>query len=534
MSQSSAVLSYHIPRLSIVCLSVALLAASSSLWACPFCNVTSSTISEELEEAELSILARISEPAKPIDPYASPDDIGPSSGTAKFEVVEFLHGAEKYPDLKELRVVYFGQYDPNQLFLINGVDVGLPPADSTQVADWMTPLPLSERGVEYVKKLETLPKKGADRLAFFQEYFEDEDPLLATDAYDEFARAAYSEVIALSDRMDREQLLEWISDAEVGPTHRRLYLTMLGVCGHKDDADQLESMIKYNFQQMEPALNALVSVMEVHGSSLGAPLASELVRADVRRQQQCLDALIAAYLKLKGPSGLPLINEQFLANPDVEYTQIYATIMALRFHGEETDVIPREDLLKSIRLVLDNPEAADLILPDLTRWEDWEVLDRLVKMYKEADKDSWIRDPVVSYVVVASEQPGDVGERAAKALAEFEEIDPQGVKRAKSYLSFGMFARGFTDNQGVASRPEPAEGASADAASQDSDNIRQVADQSSPPENAALAVPSNFALIGAPLVACLVLMGVYTLLLRSGDVRAHSEDKPAADDGANI
>ena len=36
-------------------------------------------------------------------------------------------------------------------------------------------------------------QSGADRLAFFQEYLEHEDPLLAQDAYDEFARAPYAD-----------------------------------------------------------------------------------------------------------------------------------------------------------------------------------------------------------------------------------------------------------------------------------------------------------------------------------------------------
>ena len=500
----------------------------TALWACPFCTVTSQTISEELDSAVVAVIARVSETAKPFDPSVSPDQLSPDSGTAKFEVLEILRGADKHPELKELRVVFFGEDDPNKVYLISGIDAGIPPADATQVADWTTPLPLTPRGVEYVKKLETLPKKGADRLAFFQEYFEDEEPLLAQDAYDEFARSPYADVIALKDRMDREQLLAWVADAEVGPTRRRLYLTMLGICGRPEDTDQLETMIKYNFQQTEPALSALVSVMGVQGTSLGAPLAAELVRADVRRQQQCLDALIAAYLKLKGPAGLPLINEQFLANPDAEYTHVYATIMALRFHGEETDVLPREDLLNSMRLVLDNPEAADLILPDLTRWEDWEMLDRLVEMFKEADEDSWIRDPVISYVLVASEQPGDVGNRATKALEELEEIDPKGVKRARTYASFGMFARSFTDNNSKnnSSARQPVDGKSnsmTDSAVAASD---EKALTTLGTEESLMTVPSKLTLIGAPLIACLVLMGIYTLLLRSGDVRTQTENKP--------
>ena len=96
-------------------------------------------------------------------------------------------------------------------------------------------MPLSERAVEYVDKLQALPEAGAERLAFFQEHLEDEDPLLAQDSYDEFARAPYADVIALGPQMKRERLLEWINDPTVGPSGRRLYLTMLGICGKPED-----------------------------------------------------------------------------------------------------------------------------------------------------------------------------------------------------------------------------------------------------------------------------------------------------------
>ena len=506
------------------------------LSACPFCSVTSQTLSEELESAEVAVIARLSKPAPPYDPSTPPDEIGPDIGMATFEVVEILRGADKYPDLSELRVVFFGENVPEKLYLINGIDAGIPVADSTQVADWTTPLPLSERGRQYVKQLETLPKKGAERLAFFQKHFEDDDPLLAQDAYDEFARAPYQEVIDLGPQMDRPQLLEWIGNVEIGPTRRRLYLTMLGVCGKVEDADQLEAMIKYDFHQIEPALNTMVSVLGLHGSQLGAPLAAELVRADVRRQQQCLDALIAAYLKLKGPEGLGLINERFLANPDAEYTDVYSTIMALRFHGEETDVLPREDLLNSMRLVLDKPDSADLVMTDLTRWEDWEVLDRLVQMFMDSDEDSWLRSPVISYVLEAARQPGDVGERATAALAEIEKIDPQGVKRAQSF-SFSAFANAFTNNPRTAEKSDTGGAVSEDVTSADAQDgpagdstavaTAENSDLMATASGDGLSAPSRFTLIGGPVAACLLLMGVYALLLRSGDIRTHGGDHPS-------
>src|SRR5690606_14213106 len=139
--------------------------------------------------------------------------------------------------------------------------------------------------------------------------------------------------------------------------------------------------------------------------------------------------------------GLELINKKFLGNPTVEYKHLHSAIMALRFHGEETDVLPREMLLDSMRLALDHREFADQVIPDLTRWEDWDVMPRLVTMFKESPADDWIRQPVASYVLVAAEQPGEVGEQARDVIAELEELDAPTVERARSLSAFSFLAK---------------------------------------------------------------------------------------------
>ena len=410
-----------------------LLSGSSAGWACPFCTTPQQTLSEEMAASDAAVIAVLEEAIKPPtqeDPFEE-DETGPYKG-AKFKIVEVIRGDFKPGDIIE--TVYFGEDAADKQFLIQGM-LG-------DQLDWGTPLPMSPRGVEYAKQLPQVPKSGPDRLRFFMNYLEDSDPLLAQDGYDEFARAPYEDLINIKDSLDRQQLVEWITDSQVGPTRRRLYLTMLGVCGTQEDVGMLEELLTYNYESMKPGLAAMIGLMDLGGSAIGAPLVDELVHADVRVKQQCLDALIAAYLKLKGPDGLALVEERFLKNPQAEYTQQYSAIMALRFHGEESSEIPRERLVESLRLLLDNEEIADQVIPDLTRWEDWEIMDRLVEKFKASDKDGWIRQPVVSYLLTAAEQPGAVGEKANAAVAELEEIDPEGVKRARSYLSFGMMPSG--------------------------------------------------------------------------------------------
>jgi hypothetical protein len=223
---------------------------------------------------------------------------------------------------------------------------------------------------------------------------------------------------------------------------------------------------------------------------------------------------------------------------------------------------------------LDNPDFSDQVPIDLSRWKDWSVLDRLVEMYKASDKNAYIRQPVVSYLTVASEEPGDVGTRAQAALVELEKLDPEGVKQARSLAAFGALARaraggpgadatGATAADGAASSLAQAGatdatqgfGASAADAAAEESGTGEIPDPTEFEGNAATTDESERAaepatpqpaanatdlakpkiavepatppvltearrplVIGVPLVAAALLMGVYWVILRFGAV----------------
>jgi hypothetical protein len=192
--------------------------------------------------------------------------------------------------------------------------------------------------------------------------------------------------------------MQWINDPEVPASRRRLYLTMLGVCGRPDDITALEAMIKSTDRQVRTAL----------------------------------DALVACYLILKGPAGMTLVEDLFLKNKDAEYTDTYAAIMAVRFLGQETTAVPKERLLVGLRAMLDRPQLADLVIPDLARWQDWSAMDKLVELFKKADDESsWVKVPVVNYLRACPKPEAKV------YLAELAKLDPERVKRANSFFPFG-------------------------------------------------------------------------------------------------
>lgn len=364
--------------------------------ACPFCSAVAQTFSEEMNTVQVAVIAKLVEQpaaAKPgADPLASAADIVPKT---KFEIVQVIKGPELLGKNKQIEVLYFGQQPKDTKFLILGVE---PPAIS-----WNAPVPLTERAVTYITKLPTVSAQGVERLAFFQDYLEDKDELLARDAYDEFAKAPYSEVRDLKPRMKRDKLLAWINDKNVLASRRRLYLTMLGACGEEQDVAALEELIT----RQEPA---------------GEP-------------KSALDALLACYLTLKGPDGMKLIEDRFLKDEKAEYTDTYSAIMALRFHGQEEHIIPKQRLVEGLRHMLNRPQMADLVIPDLARWQDWESMDKLVQLFKDADdKSSWVRVPVIQFLK-ACPLP-----KAQEQIAALEKVDPEAVKRASFFIPLGAGA----------------------------------------------------------------------------------------------
>ena len=361
--------------------------------ACPFCAAQSQTFTEEFASMHVVTLARLvnGPPTAKEKNVKSPTLPADEVPKAVFEITKVLKGKSLVGDVKRISTLYFGKAKPGQSFLIMGVD---PPKIM-----WTTPLALTGGAEKYLTRLNAIPPEGAARLRFFQAYLEDADEMLARDAYDEFAKAPYDWVTSLKKEMDHAQLIAWIKDEDVPASRRRLYLTMLGVCGTSRDL----------------------------------PLLEELLRSDDRRKKAGLDAMIACYLTLRGPQGMPLVEELFLKNKKAEYADTYAAIMAIRFHGTQSKLIPRKRLLIGLRYMLDRPQLADLVIPDLAKWEDWSQMERLVSLFKDADeKSSWVRVPVINYLR-ACPLP-----QSKDRIKELEKVDPAAVKRARTFFPFGV------------------------------------------------------------------------------------------------
>ncbi|MCG8648726.1 MAG: hypothetical protein MI861_02775 [Pirellulales bacterium] len=385
------------PRATLLPLLLAgLLLPNHFVSACPFCNAVSQTLRQEMEAMDAVVIASSIDGDK---------ERNRETGQMRVKIERVLKGDKFVKAGQEIQAIYYGDVSVGRRFMLSGVD---PPQ-----MQWSC-LPVSERAEDYICKVTELGDDPVERLRFFYEYLQDQESMLARDTYDEFAIAPYDAIKKLGPEMDHDQLIRWISDPEVSSDRRRLYLTMLGICGDQKDL----------------------------------PLLEEMLRSTQKSVRSGLDALVACYLTLAGEQGLPLINELFLNNDKAPYSETHAAIMAIRFHGTEGGVIPRSALVESLHHVLKRRDLADLVIPDLARWNDWSQIEQLSDLFVNADPDNnWVRVPVVNYLR-ACPLP-----EAKEALKKLEEIDPESVRRANSFFSIPVPARDTGSSSSAVSSP---------------------------------------------------------------------------------
>jgi hypothetical protein len=154
--------------------------------------------------------------------------------------------------------------------------------------------------------------------------------------------------------------------------------------------------------------------------------------------------VMAGYLLLTREKGLDVLDSAKLINTEVPFSETYAAMQALRFMWTYGDgAISKERLRQSMRLLLDRPELADLVIADLARWKDWSVQGRLMEVYDEEGYDiPSTRRAIVRYLLACTKDvpKGDNAEipesakQAQKHLETLRERDPKTVTDAERFF----------------------------------------------------------------------------------------------------
>lgn len=371
--------------------------------ACEFCGPPTLTLSEQLDQADAVVLVKWVSTVK-----AQPKDekAGTPAQLAKttYQIEEIVkNSGDTLKKGAEITIPDYHTGKPGDLAMLFGLQA--------TTLEWGLPIEVTKASFNYVKEAPGPKVPLEKRLEFYLDYLEFPDDLVANDAFGEFANAPFVDIRKLKDKFPRERVRTWVNNPKTAVTRLGLYGLMLGLCGTEDDAKLMKDRITESTEDFR----------------LG------------------IDGIMAGYLLLKGEEALKVLEDTKLkAGVKVPFSETYAAMQAVRFAWNYSETIEKDRLKQSMRLLLDRPEVADLVIADLARWKDWSVQDRLMKLYEEKDYDiPSIKRAIVRYMLVCSkdtandkeENPKEEHARLAKKhLGTLREKDPETVKQTERFF----------------------------------------------------------------------------------------------------
>ncbi len=371
-------------------LALAMLAASCSapVQACPLCGPPSLTLCEQFAQADAVVLVKW---------VGGEEATKTSAGTTKYEVVKVERDTLKATE--KGKTIVYPRHRPGKtgeiclLFGTRGPTV-----------EW-TPLDITQAGFDYLSQAPEPSLPTAARLKYFVKFFQHADPLVAADAYVEFANAPYKDILAIIPELPREKLREWLTSKETPSTRIGLYGMLLGLCGKPEDASIMESRIFVNDGEFR----------------LGT------------------DGIMAGYLILTREKGLEKLVEIKFKAKKAAFSDVYSAMQAIGFmwtYGEGR--IAHEQLKAAMRVLLDRADMADIVIANLARWKDWEIRDKLMEIYGQGDHNvPSTKRAIIRYMFAATRDVPKApklptGQSAGQTSETVSE--PEHVKAAKRHL----------------------------------------------------------------------------------------------------
>jgi hypothetical protein len=406
----------RIARNAAVCLFATLaltLASVQPAVACPFCSAPSLTLSEQLAQSDAVVLVKWVEGKM---------SKGQVAGSTTYTIESVLKGPEELLNKgDEIALARYRVGKKGDQFILMG--------SRGTVIEWGSPLEVTKTSYRYLANAPGPKEPQKQRLAYYLNYLEFPDQLVSNDAFAEFANADYKDITGLADVMPRERIRKWVGSADTSVTRLGFYGLLLGLCGDKEDAALMRNLI------IEPSDDFRLGIDGVMSGYL--LLAGEAALDEIDRTKLKTKILL-------DKEGQPLLDKEGNTTP-LPFSETYAAMQALRFIQRfAPKVIKQERLKQSMRILLDRPELADLVIADLARWKDWAVQDKLMAMYGADEYDvPSIKRAIIRYMLVStkdvpddatsSSEPSHVA-AGTKHLATLEKMDPKTVREAKRFF----------------------------------------------------------------------------------------------------
>jgi hypothetical protein len=369
--------------IAAACFTVLWLIAPSLATACPFCQAVGPTLVQQIESADIAVLAVV-------------DSVGPGDPPLAQLTVQ-------------LRLSESGDSVGTQLLAPISVDQKETPQPGTLVLalakqnsagdmSWRL-IALDEAAYAYLARAPGLRKPSRERLAYFVRFLEHPNPVIADDAYLEFAHAPFDQVAEVADQLPQDRLRTWLDDPRVRPERKGFYGMALGLATQPADQQQNRDLLR--------------KIIDTPASDF----------------RSGYDGALGGYLWLAPNDALDLITARYLADPQAPVGDVRHAISALRFYREFGQVLSDEQIDRAYQHLLDRHDFAADAIVDLARWQCAAALPQIQSLYARSDyPQPTTRRAVVGYLQALANQGG------SRALATLRQSDPAGVQDALRYL----------------------------------------------------------------------------------------------------
>lgn len=389
-----------------------LLSASNPAVACPFCTPSGTTLVGEVAQADFILYGSLSNAQR------DPDDSGFGKGTTDLTIEMVIKSHDIIKGKKKITIPKYlppeaGGKEYKYLIYFNVVNGQIDPYRGESFSP-------DSKLPEYLKgAIDIRQKDAATRLRYFFDYLESPDITISSDAYGEFAMADYKEIRDVAAKLPSELILKWLKDPNTRGSRFGLYGLILGHCGKATDAKAIR----------------------------------ELLNDKDRSFTSGLDGVVTGYIMLDPKEGWEYLNG-LIKDPNKDFPIKYAALKTARFFWEfRPDLISNTQVLEVIKLLVANPDIADMPIEDLRKWKAWE-LTPLVLSY--ANKESHKSIPIVNRAILKFAIAAAATDPKNTAAVEFVKSErTKDAKRVEFLEDLMKDELKTTPSTGTAAKKEP-------------------------------------------------------------------------------
>lgn len=368
--------------------------STSGMDYCPFCGgAQGQTLVKEVQQARFVLYG------VPSNPQIKRDAEGREFGTTDFTIEEVV---KNDPFLKNKKTLTLPRYVPptgtgdEKVLLFCDLS-------NDQFDAYLMMSVKDSVVVKYLKEAIKLDEKDTSkRLKFFFNYLDHFDNEVASDAYKEFAKADYADVVKLvkdhGDADMHKRLVTWMKDPNTAIYRYGLFGLMLGLCGKQEDGEVFLSLLN------DPDKSLMSGI----------------------------DGILAGYILVDKEKGWKYTTS-LISTSTNDFAKRHAGLRTIRFLWEtHIGHVSKDELMGMMANFVAQGDIADMAIDDLRKWKIWQFTDKIIEQSKrDTHVSALVQRSVLRYCLSC---PQKEFPKAAEYVEAVRKTAPEKIKDAQEIL----------------------------------------------------------------------------------------------------